>query len=89
MNINISNFKLVDVIGSSPLTWKFKAVVTVTTKKWFFSKPDVKNREVFKSYGGSWYFIDTGEYIDNRSVDNLARKLEAEKGCDLQYCLDK
>jgi len=84
--MTISNFKLVDVIGDSAITWRFKALVTVTTKR-IFRKQIIEKKEVFKSYAGSWYFIESGEFADE-DVSKLARKLEAELGKDLQYCLN-
>jgi hypothetical protein len=86
--MEISNFKLVDVIGHDALNLKYKAVVDVTTKKGFFRKPVTEQKEVFKTYAGRWYFIENGEYTPYIQVENLARKLEAEKGKDLEKCLD-
>ena len=84
--MEISDFKLVDVIGNSPTTWKFKAVVTITTKR-FFRKQIIEKREVFRSYTSRWYFIDNGEFAPN-TVNDLERGLEVEKGKELQYCLN-
>jgi len=84
--MEISNFKLVDVIGVSPITWKFKAVVTVTTKR-LFRRAIVEKREIFKSYAGSWYFIDSGDYVPSE-INKLERSLEALKGKDLPECLN-
>ncbi len=84
--MNVSDFKLIDVIGTSCLDWKFKAVVTVTTKR-FMRKPLTEKREVFKTYAGRWYYIETGEYAGSE-VASLCRALEARKGKDLEYCLN-
>jgi hypothetical protein len=87
--MEISNFRLVDVLGSNAVNWKFKALVDVTTKKGLFRKRETKEKEVFKAYAGMWYFVESGEYAPGSDVDSLARKLEAEKGKDLQYCLSE
>lgn len=86
--MKISNFKLVDVIGGSPINLRYKATVDVTTKNGLFLKKVTEQKEVFKTYAGHWYFIETGEYTPSDQVENLARKLEAEKGKDLRSCLD-
>ena len=86
--MEISNFKLVDVIGKSPIDLKYKALVDVTTKKGLLRKKITEQKEVFKTYAGSWYFIDSGELTPGYQVENLVRKLVAEKGRELEKCLD-
>ena len=85
-NMEISDFKLVDVIGTGPVTWKYRASVTVT-KKNIFRKPTVERRNIFKTYTGSWYFTDTGEFTP-LVVNELVRKLESETGKNLEGCLN-
>ena len=85
--MDISNFKLTDVIGSGPLTWKYKGVVDVTTKR-FLRKPVTVKREIFKSFAGCWYFIDTGDFTPSSDIENLVRKLLAETGKELQHSLN-
>ena len=84
----ISNFKLVDVIGTNAITWKFKAVVDVTKRVGFFRKKATEKREVFRSYVGSWYFIDNGEVTPGYEVEKLERSLVARKGKEIQHCLN-
>ena len=43
--MKISDFKLVDVIGTGPSTWKYKATVTVTKKT--FSENRQWSAEIF------------------------------------------
>jgi len=83
--MELSNFKLLEVINDSPLSRKYRASVTVTTKR-FLRKAIVEHREIYRKYGHSWYFKDNGEYAPD-SVDKLVRKLEAEKGKKLENCL--
>ena len=85
--MKISNFRLIDVIGDSPLNLKYKALVDVTVKRGFFRKEVTEEKEVFKTYGGSWYFIDTGKFVQYGDMEALVRKLEAEKGVGLEKCL--
>ena len=82
--MKISDFKLTEVIGSSPLSWRFRASVTVTIDR-FFRKPIIEEREVYKSYAGQWYFSDNGSSTPSKVAD-LSRALEARQGKDLPYC---
>jgi hypothetical protein len=86
--MKISNFKLVSVCGSRPLDWRFKATVDVTDKMGFFSVKKTETKQIYRVYGESWYFVDTGEYTPGREVENLVRMFEAEKGKDLEKCLE-
>ena len=56
-------------------------------KKNIFRKPTVERRNIFKTYIGSWYFTDTGEFTP-LVVNELVRKLESETGKDLEGCLN-
>jgi hypothetical protein len=38
--------------------------------------------------GSDWYFVDTGDFTPVREVENLVRMFEAEKGKDLEKCLE-
>lgn len=84
--MKITNFKLLQVIGNSEENWKFKASVDVTTRNWFISTTETK--EVFKKYGRCWYFVESGEFIPYGPVDQLVRSFEAQKGKELQFCLN-
>jgi hypothetical protein len=84
--MKISNFKLVSVCGSRPLDWRFKATVDVTDKMGFFSVKKTVTRQIYKIRGGSWYFVDTGEFTPGREVEHLVKMLEAKKGKNLEEC---
>lgn len=86
--MKISNFKLVAVRGNSPLTYRFKATVDITTRGFPFLKKTTETKEVFKGWVGQWRFVDTGEVTPWSHVANLAAALVGQKGKDLQYCLD-
>jgi len=77
----ISNFKLVGVIGNSPLSFKFRATVDVYTGVLFWKKKETK--DIFKTYTSLWYYTDTGECV-GVSAENLCRAFEARHGEDLQ-----
>ena len=40
--MEISNFKLVKIIGHDAITWKYKATVDVTTRRGFFRNKSEK-----------------------------------------------
>ena len=80
----ISDFELIEVLGSTPINWKFRASITVTTKR-LLRKPVVEKRPVYKTFGGFWYFSDSGENAPDE-VRCLARLLEAKEGKELQHC---
>jgi len=75
--MKIQNFKLAEVLGKSPMDWRFRATVDVTSG--FFKKKTV-TREIFKEFGNSWYFVDTGEFTPGYYVENLVRAFEATTG---------
>ena len=80
----ISDFELIEVLGSNETIWAFKARVAVTTKR-FLRKPVVGKRLVYKTFWGGWYFPDSGEDAPVQ-VARLARELEIKEGKFLQYC---
>jgi hypothetical protein len=86
-SIKVSNFRLIKVIGTSAINWKFKAVVDVTTKAGIFRKKVTEEREVYRAFGASWRFTDTGEATPGFEVEQLEKVLEAEKEKEIQYCL--
>lgn len=87
MKQEFSNFILTEVLGNNAITWKFKATVNVTTKR-FLRKPTTITRPLFRSYVGYWYFTDTGKYVPNE-IRDLERRLIAEKGKEIQDCLSE
>ena len=85
--MELSNFKLISIIGSDPVSWKFKGTVDVTVSKFIFWKV-TEELEIFKSFGEFWYFTHTGIIVPVVEVERLVNILKAEKGKDLEYCLD-
>ena len=86
--MKISNFVLTEVIGSDAIDWKFRATVDVTTRVGFFLwKEKVEKRDIYKTFAGSWHFVDSGKFTDGNTADELARSLEAKTGKRLAYCL--
>lgn len=75
--MKIDNFVLIEVIGSSVINLRFRAEVDVTTG--FLFKKKVR-KEVYKQYGGSWYFSDTGKFTPAFKVEELQRAYEAKHG---------
>ena len=83
------NFRLIEKIGTNVLSWKFRALVDMyTTEKRLFLK-DIKKItevEVYKNYGSSWYFSDTGQFTPGLEIENLERVFEASEGTKLENC---
>jgi len=80
--MKINNFELVEVIGKSPINFRFKAKVDITTG--FFIKK-TKSVYIHKTYTGSWFFSASGEYIPD-TVEDLVRSFEAAQGKPLEQC---
>jgi hypothetical protein len=68
--MKFSNFNLVEVIGGSPIYWKFRATVDVTSG--FFRKKTV-TRDIFKSYAGSWSFVDSVNFTQMPQLTPIER----------------
>jgi hypothetical protein len=86
--MKISNFKPVSVSARNAPNWRFKATVDVTDKMGFFSVEKTVTRQIYQLYGQSWYFVETGNITPGKEVENLVRMFEAEKGKDLEKCLE-
>lgn len=89
--MKISNFRLTKVAGNSPLSWRFYALVTVTTTtKKLFRKPVCLDRdhEVSRTYAASWVFVDTGEFTPGSQVEALERSFEAKQEKDIENTFD-
>ena len=78
--MKISNFRMIEVCGNSPLTWRFRASVDVTTGR-FFKR--TKSRKIYRRYALDWYFVDSGEFTPGLQVGRLVRSFEARSGCSL------
>ena len=81
--MKISNFELLEIIGTSPVNWKFRARVDVTTG-FIFKK--VKTVDIYQQFGSSWYFVDTGKFTPGYLVENLVRAFEADQGKPIEKC---
>jgi len=82
--MKFSNFKLVEVLGRSPIDWKFRATVDVTTGVF---KKTVATKEIFKSYAGAWSFVESGKWCPDE-VDALERSFRTRLGRNLEKCLE-
>ena len=84
--MKLSNFELTKVHGNNILEYIFIALVDVETGI-FFKK--VKRRKIFRKCMGSWRFSDNGRCTPLGVVGELEMAFEAEKGREIQHCLDK
>lgn len=82
--MKFSNFKLTEVIGDGPTTWKFRATVSVTTRSFFFWKK-TEERELFNHYADNWIFVETGELVGS-GIYQIVASFEAKNGKNIQYC---
>lgn len=78
--MKITNFRLVELIGGRPTTWKFKATVDVKT---FWGKK--VTLDIYKPYAGYWIYSNTGKFCSN-GVDEAERVFTAKQGMELQEC---
>jgi len=81
--MKISNFRLIERIGTSAITWKFKALVEVETGMFFKKRED---KVIYKEYGHFWSFADTGKFTPDCAIEELQRKFEAEKMESIEKC---
>ncbi len=81
--MKLNNFELIEVLGDSAIDWKFRAEVDVIETRFMFFKKSTR-REIFRKYGSSWYFSDTGKSTPNLQAENLVRAYEAKHGKDLE-----
>ena len=78
--MKLTNFKLVETKGSSPLDWEYFAEVDVETRPFPFFKKYIKTRKMRREFVGAWHFVDTGEFTPGWQAENLARAWEAQTG---------
>jgi len=76
--MKLHNFKLVEIMGSSPLDWVYIAQVSVTVRKFLFWKHTTK-RTIMRRFGGHWHFTDTGEFTPGYQADLLAQAWNAQQ----------
>jgi hypothetical protein len=80
--VEIRNFKLIETRGKNPLDWEYFATVDAitTTGALWWKKEQMQTRKIRKKFGGSWHFVDTGEFTPGQEVENMARAWEASTG---------
>ena len=83
--MKIDNFKLVEVLGSNALNWRFKATVDVTKGIWFTKKTE--EREIFKTYISSWWFSDGGKFLPVDKMREIERVYMSKTGKELQLSM--
>jgi hypothetical protein len=79
--MEISDFKMLRILGDSLNNRAFVAEVTITEGWWVFKKS--RRVQVAREYGMSWFFLDTGEMVPLWKVDAL------EKASNILSRLDK
>lgn len=64
MEITYGFFSKLERTGTSVLNFEYKANIVETTKTGFlwWKKYEVKTKELCRTYGMSWFFVDTGKY---------------------------
>lgn len=84
--MTLSNFKLIETTGTSPLNWSFRATVDVITYTesgalWWKKKTrHIRNREIARKYAGFWFFVDDGIFTPGGEAETLARAFTAQTG---------
>jgi len=82
--MKISNFRLIEINGRNALSWTFKAQIDVTTG--IFRKKTI-TKDIFRPFGGNWFFVDTGKYTPGYVVIELERSFKAKYNtADLELC---
>ena len=84
--MKISNFNLLNVTGTSPINWRFKASVDVTTRPFPYIKQITKEAIICKTYAGNWSFLDSGEFTPGVNVERLERAYENTHERSLELC---
>jgi len=76
--MKLSNFSLDRRTGDSFSNYLFYASVDVTTGILFWKKTERK--EIYRKYGDTWCFVDTGKYTPSFQAEELARAWTAQTG---------
>jgi hypothetical protein len=74
--MKLSEFVLTKTGGQNSLNWKYWADVSVTTGRWWWKQ--CQRRTIHRSYGGYWFFVDTGEYTPANQAETLERAYRAQ-----------
>lgn len=73
--MKLSNFRLIEVIGDSPINYKFRVEVDVAYG--FFNRKH-KTREIFREYACHWFFSDNGKPTPGFQAERLANVYNAK-----------
>ena len=76
--MKISNFRNYDRKGTTCLTYKYDAIVDVTTGFLWWKKTVV--RRVHRKYASAWFFVDTGKFTQGYDVEALERSYRVNNG---------
>ena len=84
--MEISNFKLTKCFGTSAITWSFRGTVDVSymTGFLFWKRKVVETKEIYKNYGGGWYWAETGNFTPGALVESAERVWEAHNECKIE-----
>ncbi len=82
MDIEYSNFVLLETQGNSPTSWVFIAKVdeTTTTGMWWWKTSTTTRKKIRRVYANAWHYVDTGGFTHGHDVENLARAWTAQTG---------
>lgn len=76
--MKLSNFMMIERKGKSPIDFRYFADVDVTTG--FLWRKKTERKRISRSYTGSWFFIDNGEFVSIHEIDALERAWAAKNG---------
>lgn len=84
--MEISNFRLKEIAGNSPLNYMFYAVVNVKTGFLWWKKSE--DRVIARGFlgVGDWAFLDNGEYVGIDSHVLEKNFLAKNKLSNLEHC---
>jgi hypothetical protein len=76
--MKLSNFRMIETIGTKPLEIEYFAKVNVTTGYLFWKR--VEERLICKkALSMNWFFLDNGEYTPEFQAETLERSYEAKE----------
>lgn len=76
--MKLSNFKLINALGTSPADWVFIAEVDVTTGILWWRR--TVRRRIRREYADYWYFEESGKFAPETQALALARAWTAKTG---------
>lgn len=82
MKVKFFNLVFTHMTGTDATNWRFTCMVdkTTTTGMLFWKKVKTETVEVRRDYGGSFYYTETGKYIENSQVDLLGTEYTNRTG---------